>query len=188
MKLVILDRDGTINFDSPEYVRSAAALEPIPGSLDAIARLTRAGWTVAVATNQSGLARGYFDHASLDAMHDKLNALLAPLGGRIDRFEVCPHHPDYGCACRKPRPGLLDALGRHYKVSLEGVPVVGDSRRDLEAARAVGARPILVRTGNGADAAIALAGQIEVHADLAAVADALLAGSRVEDPRSGRRP
>lgn len=185
MKLVVLDRDGTINFDSPEYVRSAAALEPIPGALDAIARLCRGGWTVAVATNQSGLARGYFDHASLDAMHAKLNALLAPLGGRIDRFEVCPHHPDYGCECRKPRPGLLDALARHYRVSLDGVPVVGDSRRDLEAARAVGARPILVRTGNGADAAIAMHGQVEVFADLGAVADALLAGAAAEVPPSG---
>jgi len=188
MKLVVLDRDGTINFDSPEYVRSAAALEPIPGSLDAIARLTRGGWTVAVATNQSGLARGYFDHASLDAMHAKLNALLAPLGGRIDRFEVCPHGPEYGCECRKPRPGLLDALARHYKVPLEGVPVVGDSRRDLEAARAVGARPILVRTGNGDDAAAALAGQVEVYADLAAVADALLGGPRAEASPRGARP
>lgn len=188
MKLIVLDRDGTINFDSAEYVRSAAALEPIPGSLDAIARLTRAGWTVAVATNQSGLARGYFDHASLDAMHHKLNTLLAPLGGHIDRFEICPHHPDYGCECRKPRPGLLDALARRYKISLEGVPVVGDSRRDLEAARAVGARPILVRTGNGADAAVALAGQVEVYSNLAAVADALLAAAAAEDPTPGPRP
>ena len=184
MKLVVLDRDGTINFDAPDYIRSAAALEPIPGSLDAIARLNRAGFTVAVATNQSGLARGYFDNATLDAMHAKLNALLAPLGGHIDRFEICPHQPDYGCACRKPRPGLLESLGRHYKTSLEGVPVIGDSRRDLEAARAVGARPILVRTGNGADAAAALGGQAESYADLAAAATALIAGTARTDERS----
>lgn len=187
MKLVVLDRDGTINFDSPEYIRSAAALEPIPGSLDAIARLNRAGFTVAVATNQSGLARGYFDHASLDAMHDKLNALLAPLGGRIDRFEVCPHHPDYGCNCRKPRPGLLDALARHYKVSMEGVPVIGDSRRDLEAARAVGARPILVRTGNGDDAAAALGHHVEEYADLAAATTALIEGRAAGEAGRGAR-
>ena len=174
MKLVVLDRDGTINFDSAEYVRSVAELRPIPGSLEAIARFTRAGWTVAVATNQSGLARGLFDRPALDAIHDELNRLLAPLGGRIDRFEVCPHAPEDGCACRKPKPGLLDALARHYDIALDGVPVIGDSRRDLEAAQAAGARPILVRTGNGADAAVALGGRVECYADLAEAARALL--------------
>jgi len=175
MKLVVLDRDGTINEDSADYVRTPAALRPIPGSLEAIGRLTRGGWTVAVATNQSGLARGYFDTATLDAMHARLDALLAPHGGRIDHYAICPHGPETGCACRKPKPGLLDAIGQRYRMSLAGVPVIGDSRRDLEAARAVGGRPILVRTGNGSDAAAALGAAVESYADLAAAVDALLA-------------
>jgi D-glycero-D-manno-heptose 1,7-bisphosphate phosphatase len=173
-KLVILDRDGTVNFDSPDYVRTVEGFVPIPGSLEAIARLCRAGYQVAIATNQSGLGRGYFDMVTLVAMHQKLNNLLAPLGGRIAHFAVCPHRPDADCVCRKPRPGLLDQIAKHFGISLKLVPIIGDSRRDLEAATTVGGRGILVRTGNGADAAAALGDAVEVYDDLAAAVDALL--------------
>jgi len=173
-KLVILDRDGTVNFDSPDYIRTVDELVPIPGSLEAIARLCKAGYQVAIATNQSGLGRGYFDMVTLVAMHQKLNSLLAPLGGKISYFAVCPHRPDADCVCRKPRPGLLDQIAKHFNVSLKFVPIIGDSRRDLEAALTVGGRGILVRTGNGADAAVALGPNVEVYDDLAAAADTLL--------------
>ena len=148
-RLVILDRDGVINRDSSEFVKSPAEWQPLPGSIDAIARLAQSGFTVTVASNQSGLARGLFDRAALRNMHRKLRRLVAAAGGHVDRIVVCPHGPDAGCDCRKPRPGLLHRLARHYGVSLDAVPVIGDSRRDLEAALAAGARPILVRTGNG---------------------------------------
>lgn len=180
VSLVVLDRDGVINRDSPEYVKSADEWLPLPGSIDAIARLARAGFTVAVASNQSGLARGFFDEAALAAMHAKLALLVGKAGGAIDRIVYCPHGPDDGCDCRKPKPGLLLALARHYDMPLGGVPVIGDSLRDLEAALAVGARPILVRTGNGAMTEVrmpeALAG-IEVYDDLGAAADVLISGS-----------
>lgn len=178
MKLVILDRDGVINRDSDAFVKSAEEWRPLPGSIDAIARLTRAGFTVAVASNQSGLARGLFDRAALEAMHDKLRTLVADAGGRVDHIVICPHGPDDGCDCRKPKPGLLEQIAEHYDIDLAGVPVVGDAIRDLEAARAVGARPLLVRTGKGAKAELALAGPlagIEVHDDLASAADRLIA-------------
>ena len=181
-KLVILDRDGTVNFDSPDYIRKVEDFVPIPGSLEAIGRLCQAGYQVAIATNQSGLGRGYFDMVTLVAMHQKLNALLAPLGGKISYFAVCPHRPEADCVCRKPRPGLLDQIAKHFNVSLKFVPIIGDSRRDLEAAVTVGGRGILVRTGNGADAAAALAvsappkggGRFEVYDDLAQAVDTLL--------------
>jgi D-glycero-D-manno-heptose 1,7-bisphosphate phosphatase len=175
--LVVLDRDGVINRDSREYVKSADEWLPLPGSIEAIARLSRAGFTVAVASNQSGLARGLFDEAALGAMHAKLAALVAEAGGAIGRIAWCPHGPDDGCDCRKPRPGLLQRLARHYGISLERVPVIGDSLRDLEAALAVGARPILVRTGNGAMAETRLPetfGTVEVYDDLSAAADVLI--------------
>lgn len=176
-KLIVLDRDGVINRDSDAFVKSPQEWIPLEGSIDAIARLSRAGWTVAVASNQSGLARGLFDRKALDAMHAKLRRLVERRGGRVDRIVVCPHGPDDGCDCRKPAPGLLLALADHYGRSLEGVPVVGDSLRDLEAAQAVGGRPILVRTGNGAETERELspsAGDIETFDTLAAVADFLL--------------
>lgn len=147
--LLILDRDGVINQDSSEFVKSPAEWRPLPGSIEAIARLSRAGYTVAVASNQSGLARGLLDRAALRAMHRKLRRLVAAEGGKVARIVVCPHGPDDGCACRKPMPGLLIRLARHFDTSLEGVPVVGDSLRDLQAAARAGARPVLVRTGNG---------------------------------------
>lgn len=176
-RLIVLDRDGVINEDSDEFVKSPEEWLPIDGSIDAIARLSRAGWTVAVASNQSGLARGLFDRAALEAMHAKLRRLVEKAGGKVDRIVVCPHGPDAGCECRKPAPGLLLALADHYSRSLDGVPAVGDSLRDLQAACAAGARPILVRTGNGGrterELPDALTG-VERFDNLAAVADFLL--------------
>ena len=176
--LVILDRDGVINRDSKRFVKSADEWIPLPGSIRAIADLSRAGFTVAVASNQSGLARGLFDRNALRAMHRKMRRLVAGQGGRIDRIVICPHGPDDGCDCRKPGPGLLRRLGGLYRTDLEGVPVIGDSLRDLEAAAHVGARPILVRTGNGRKTAAALPGPLadtEVFDDLAAAAAELCA-------------
>ena len=181
MPLIILDRDGVINQDSDAYIRSVDEFIPIAGSLDAIARLKHAGYTVLVATNQSGLARGYYDEATLEAMHHKLGTLLQARGGRIDGFYVCPHGPDAGCDCRKPAAGLLEQIAHDYETDLQGVPVVGDSLRDLQAALKVGARPLLVRTGKGertlASGAPERAG-IPVYDDLAACVDALLAAGR----------
>ncbi|MCG5500700.1 D-glycero-beta-D-manno-heptose 1,7-bisphosphate 7-phosphatase [Ectothiorhodospira lacustris] len=177
MKLIILDRDGVINRDSPDYIKSPAEWVPLPGSLEAIARLTRAGWCVAVATNQSGLARGLFDLPTLRAIHQRMEEALAPLGGRIDGIFYCPHGPDEGCDCRKPLPGLFERIGRAFRVSLSGVPAIGDSARDLQAAAAAGCRPILVRTGNGRRALSEgrVPAQTPVFADLAAAVDHLLA-------------
>ena len=179
IRLIILDRDGVINEDSDAFVKTADEWRPIAGSVDAIARLSAAGFTVAVATNQSGIARGLFDRDALEEMHAKLLSLVAEAGGRVDRIVVCPHGPDDGCDCRKPKPGLLEQLGRHYGLSLAGVPVIGDSRRDLEAALAVGARPILVRTGKGKSTERGLDGalaSIDVFDSLADAADSLVAG------------
>ena len=176
--LLVLDRDGVINRDSSEFVKSTDEWLPLEGSIEAIARLSRGGFTVAVASNQSGLARGLFDEVALTAMHDKLRRLVAAQGGQVDRIVVCPHGPDDDCSCRKPKPGLLLQLAEHYAASLHGVPVIGDSLRDLQAAAAVGARPILVRTGNGLKTEAALPpefGDIEIFDDLAAATAALLA-------------
>lgn len=149
MKLIILDRDGVINEDSDAFIKSVEEWIPLPGSIDAIARLSKAGWTVAVATNQSGLARGYFTPQTLEAMHQRLRELVAEQGGHVDIIRHCPHGPDDGCECRKPLPGLFRDIAEHYQVSLDGVPTVGDSLRDLQAGAAVGCRPYLVRTGKG---------------------------------------
>ena len=146
---VILDRDGVINHDSEAFITRPEQWVPIPGSIEAMAALSRSGWQVAVATNQSGLARGLLDEPMLEAIHDRLRAAVGAAGGRIDALAYCPHGPDSGCRCRKPAPGLYEALAERLGLSLEGVPVVGDSARDLEAALAVGGRPILVRTGKG---------------------------------------
>ena len=148
-KLIILDRDGVINEDSDDYIRSPEEFVPLPGSLEAIARLNRAGWTVAVATNQSGIARGFYDERVLTAMHEKLARLLAEIGGHVDYIAWCPHGPDDACDCRKPLPGLLNEIANHFETDLQNVPVIGDSLRDLQAARTVGARPVLVLTGKG---------------------------------------
>lgn len=149
MKLAILDRDGVINHDSPSFVKSPDEWIPLPGSLEAIARLSQAGWRVVVATNQSGLARGLFSMETLNAIHARMRTELTQLGGHIDAIFVCPHGPDEGCNCRKPKPGMYLDIGRRYDTPLQDVPVVGDSLRDLQAAAAAGCNPWLVRTGNG---------------------------------------
>jgi D-glycero-D-manno-heptose 1,7-bisphosphate phosphatase len=177
MKLVVLDRDGVINVDSDQYIKSPDEWKPIPGSLEAIARLTQAGFRVVVATNQSGLGRGLFDMATLNAMHDKMHKAVNQLGGRIDAVFFCPHAQDDGCLCRKPQPGMLLEIAERFKLELAGVPAIGDSLRDLQAADAAGARPVLVLTGKGAKTLKAggLPAGTEVHADLAAAAAALTA-------------
>jgi len=147
MKLVILDRDGTINHDSDAYIKSPEEWRPIPGSLEAIARLTQADYRIVVATNQSGIARGLFDTRTLFAIHDTLLRAAAQLGGRIDAFFFCPHAADAGCPCRKPQPGMLLEVSRRFNVALDDAYMVGDARRDLEAAAAAGAKPVLVLTG-----------------------------------------
>jgi len=149
MKLVILDRDGTINHDSDQYIKSPAEWKPIKGSLEAIARLSQNGWRVVVATNQSGIGRGLFDMATLNAIHDTMHRAVHQAGGRIDAIFFCPHAGDANCECRKPKPGMLLEIARRMNVELAGVPLVGDSLRDLQAATAAGARPVLVLTGKG---------------------------------------
>lgn len=176
MKMIILDRDGVINYDSDDYIKSVEEFMPIPGSLEAIARLSRAGYHVYVATNQSGIARGYYDEATLQQMHDKLAELLQQHGGHVDGIFYCPHGPDDRCDCRKPLPGLLHRIAHVTGQSLEGVPVVGDSLRDLQAAREVGAVPYLVKTGKGQrtlDKGEGLEG-VPVYDDLSQCVDALL--------------
>ena len=179
-RLVILDRDGVINHDSDEFIKTPAEWLPIAGSIEAIAKLSMAGFTVAVATNQSGVGRKLMDQPALDAIHDKLRSQVREAGGDVDHIAYCPHLPDDGCECRKPAPGLYEQLSRQYGVPLDGVPLVGDSERDLEAARAVNARPILVLTGNGEKTAADLqqrGDRVETFADLDAAASALIAES-----------
>jgi D-glycero-D-manno-heptose 1,7-bisphosphate phosphatase len=175
MKLVILDRDGTINEDSDEFVKSPEEWRPLKGSLEAIARLTQADYRVVVATNQSGIARGLLDTRTLFAIHDTLLRALAQLGGRIDAFFFCPHAPDAGCPCRKPQPGMLLEVARRFNVALDDVCMVGDSLRDLQAAAAAGARPVLVLTGKGTKTRDegGLPPGTKVFADLAAFARSL---------------
>lgn len=172
MKLIVLDRDGTINHDSDQYIKSPAEWKPIPGSLEAIARLNHGGWRVVVATNQSGLARGLFDMATLNAIHAEMHRAAAHAGGRIDAIFFCPHAADADCGCRKPRPGMLHEIARRLNVELAGVPVVGDSLKDLQAAAAVGAQPMLVLTGKGKRTREAgeLPAGTEIYPDLAAIA------------------
>lgn len=181
MRLVILDRDGVINRDSDEYIKSAAEFIPLPGSIEAIARLSAAGYTVAVASNQSGIGRGLFPRSALYAMHRKLRRLAQSAGGTIGKIAFCPHAPKDNCDCRKPLPGLLLRIGAYYGCPLDGVPVIGDSLRDLQAAAAVGAKPLLVRTGKGHKAERELA-QSSIDApvfdDLSGAVDALLKTTR----------
>lgn len=149
MKVAILDRDGVINQDSHAFIKSPEEWIALPGSLDAIARLTEAGWRVVVASNQSGIARGLFSMDTLNAIHSKMRRELAQAGGNIDAIFICPHGPDEGCNCRKPAPGLFLDIARRYDLNLADVPAAGDSLRDLQAAYAVGCTPYLVLTGNG---------------------------------------
>jgi D-glycero-D-manno-heptose 1,7-bisphosphate phosphatase len=185
MKLIILDRDGTINEDRDDYVKSPDEWVPMAGALEAIARLNQAGWHTVVATNQSGLGRGTYDMAALNAMHAKMNQLLAKQGGRIDAVFFCPHTPEDACNCRKPLPGLIEQIGERFGVALRDVPLVGDSLRDLQAGVAVGCQPHLVRTGKGAaldaEALEALCLEVpgtHVHADLAAFAEHMIRAER----------
>lgn len=180
MKLVILDRDGTVNEDSTDYVKSADEWTPLPGALEAIARLNHAGWHVVIASNQSGLGRGLFDVATLNAMHDKMHQMLAKFGGRVDAVFYCPHAPEDRCHCRKPEPGLFEQIGERYGIELKGVPMVGDTLNDAIGALAAGCEPHLVLTGKGE----ALRGrqlpehfpkETQVHADLGAFVEFLLA-------------
>jgi len=172
VKLVILDRDGTINYDSDQYIKSTAEWKPIPGSLQAIARLNQGGWRIVVATNQSGIARGLFDMAALNAIHAEMHRAVGLAGGRIDAIFFCPHAADSGCECRKPKPGLLREIASRMDVELAEVPMVGDSLRDLEAAAAAGAKPYLVLTGKGKKTRDAggLPPGTQVFADLGALA------------------
>lgn len=176
MKLIILDRDGVINEDSDEFIKSPDEFIPIPGSLQAIARLKHANYTVMIASNQSGIGRGLFTIATLNQIHEKLYRELNALGVTIDAIFFCPHTPDDACECRKPKPGLLRNISERLQTDLIGVPAVGDSLRDLEAARAVGAQPILVKTGKGRrtlEKGEGLEG-VPIYNDLAAVVEALL--------------
>lgn len=150
MKLAILDRDGVINFDSDNYIKSPAEWRPIPGSIEAIARLNQHGYRIAVASNQSGIGRGLFDMATLNAINDKMMEMVFRQGGRIDAVFFCPHTPTEECNCRKPRTGMFEEIANRFHAELKGVPCIGDSLKDMQAADAVGAQPILVLTGKGA--------------------------------------
>lgn len=176
MKLIVLDRDGVINQDSAAYIKSPGEWRPIAGSLNAISRLNQAGFHVIVATNQSGIGRGLFDMAALNAIHDKMHKALAQAGARVDAIFYCPHAGDDNCHCRKPKPGMLEDIGHRLNTSLSGVPVIGDSLRDLQAAAATQALPMLVLTGKGrkTQRAGGLPPDTRVFADLAAAVDALV--------------
>jgi D-glycero-D-manno-heptose 1,7-bisphosphate phosphatase len=191
-KLVILDRDGTLNVDREDFVKSPDEWEPLPGALEAVARLNQDGWHVVLATNQPGIGRGLLDMASLNAIHARMNTELARLGGRIDAVFFCPHAPEDGCDCRKPQPGLIVQIGERFGIDLARVPVVGDSLRDLQATRSAGAQPHLVLTGKaaalGAGGVEQMRQQIpglQVHQDLAAFVDALLQATAAERGDAG---
>ena len=183
MRLVILDRDGVINEDSDEFIKSPDEWRPLPGSLEAIAQLTNAGWRVVVATNQSGISRKLFDIDTLNAIHDKMYSMVNEYGGVIDAVFFCPHGPKDNCECRKPKPGMLEQISERLRIKLDGVPVIGDSLRDLQAAQAVGAQPVLVRTGKGTKTLYS--GEnidgIPIYCDLKQAANALLSDSLLDN-------
>lgn len=196
MTLVILDRDGVINAESDNYIRSVADWAPLPDSLEAIAALSRGGYTVAVATNQSGLARGYFSLEDLEAIHAELCRRVEALGGTIAGIFYCPHHPEEGCDCRKPATGLLRAIERELGLPLATAVVIGDGLGDLQAAEAAGCKPLLVRTGRGqgtleqlgnSTIPAGLSAHPAVYDDLAAAARALLANGPARCARKGDR-
>jgi D-glycero-D-manno-heptose 1,7-bisphosphate phosphatase len=176
-KLIILDRDGVINYDSDAYIKSPAEWKPLPGSIEAMARLNRNGFRIVVATNQSGIGRGLFDMATLNAMNDKMMELVFRQGGRVDALFFCPHTADENCECRKPKTGMFEEIARRFDTDLAGVPCVGDSLRDLQAGAAMGCQTILVMTGKGekTNKEGGLPKKTLVFADLAAVADHLIA-------------
>lgn len=173
--LVIIDRDGVINEDSDEYIKSVAEWRPIAGSLEAIAALHRAGWRIAVVTNQSGVGRGLYDEETLAAIHDHMRERVRAAGGDLAGIYYCPHLPDAGCDCRKPRPGMFRQLERELGLSVRGAPCIGDRISDVRAAEGVGAHPMLVRTGAGAQTEAVLGKTtLLVYDDLWAAARALL--------------
>lgn len=175
-KLIVLDRDGVINEDSADYVRTPEDWRPLPGSLAAIARLTAAGYDIAVATNQAGIGHGLYTERALEAIHERMRREALEAGGEIRGIYYCPHRPDDACRCRKPLPGLLQRIAEDFDRALAGVPLVGDKMSDMQAARAVGARPLFVRSGGrDTDARCAEELGIEIFADLGDVVDALLA-------------
>ena len=175
MKLVILDRDGVINYDSDKFIKHPDEWRPIPGSLDAIARLTQDSWRVVVATNQSGIGRGLINMAGLNAIHAKMHKAVNQAGGRIEAVFYCPDTDESNSPCRKPNPGMFYAIAERFNTDLEQAPCVGDSLRDLQAAAAAGGRPILVLTGKGRKTRAAgnLPEATAVYPDLASVAQAL---------------
>ena len=186
MKLVILDRDGTINADSAEFVKSPSEWQPLAGALEAIARLNHAGWHTIIASNQSGLGRGLFDVAALNAIHAKMHKLLGAVGGRMDAVFYCPHTPTDECSCRKPLPGLFNQIIERTSVEAHTIASAGDSLRDMQAAAAAGCEPHLVLTGNAAH----LRGQplpdtypttTIVHQDLSAFADFIIARQKEQE-------
>ena len=176
-RLIILDRDGVVNFDSPDYIKSPDEWVPIPGSLEAIARLHRHGFRIYVATNQAGIARGILTEADLDAIHEKMLSAVKSAGGHISGIQYCPHHPDEHCPCRKPAPGMLFQIQRTAGVSIKGRPYVGDSLADIRAAEAAGCEPVLVLTGNGEDTARLQHHASAVFDDLHAFADHMIEAS-----------
>jgi len=175
MKLVILDRDGVINQDSIHYIKSPDECVLLPGSCDAIARLTQAGYRVAVATNQSGISRGYYDEAQLAAIHEKILTHVEEAGGCIDFVIHCPHMPDAGCPCRKPQPGMLLAIAKHFNCSLDHVPFIGDRVSDIQAAEAAGASPFMVLSPMTDRINLTPYSHVPVFSSLEQVVDAILA-------------
>ncbi len=176
MPLIILDRDGVINHDSDDFIKSPEEWEPIDGSLEAIARLNHAGYRVVVITNQSGIARGLLDVDTLSRIHNKMRRMLTQLGGKLEAILYCPHGADDNCGCRKPKEGSFTELAQRLRIKLDNVPAIGDSLRDIEAAQAVGAQPILVKTGKG-EATLAtgdVPDNIAVYDDLATAVTVLL--------------
>lgn len=177
MKLLVLDRDGVINEDSPEYIKAPDEWHPIPGSIEAIAELSRAGWSIVVASNQSAVGRGMISVDTLNRINAKMHRIVAAAGGHIDAIFFCPHHPEEACECRKPRPGMLQEIARRYHVNAMDLILVGDSLRDLEAVAAMDGLPILVRSGKGKKTELAgnLPANTLIFDDLQAVAAYLLA-------------
>lgn len=180
LKLVILDRDGVINFDSDEYIKNTDEWQPLPGSIEAIARLCHAGYDVVIATNQSGIGRGFYDHTELGRMHQKLSALLAAQGAKIRAVCYCPHTPEDKCECRKPKTGLYSRIRNIVDQNLREVVSIGDSYRDIQASVAVGCRPVLVLTGKGESTLEKNRenlNDVPVFPDLSSVVDAMLKNS-----------
>ena len=184
MKLIILDRDGVINHDSDDYIKSVDEWQPIDGSLQAIGRLCQAGYTVAIATNQSGISRGYYDVATMHAMHKKMSLLLEQYGGYVDAIFFCPHGPKDDCDCRKPKPGMLLEIASRFQCQLKNVAFIGDTINDVRTAYAAGALPILVRTGKGETTLTSAEAKelenVPVYKDLAAATQAILLENNFE--------